>query len=746
MGVRIEPFAHSIADRPRSEWQSLEDHLRAVAELAASFGKKAGVEDWCYLAGLWHDLGKYSRDFQDYILDASTPEDSENAHIEGTRGRRRVDHSTAGAQWAGRHKHFGVASRLLSYPIAGHHAGLPDFEPRTGTGLRTRLEKEVSRYEAPEHILFPDILSRPAIPAWLNNAPGGFTLSFAVRMIFSCLVDADFLDTERFYSRETADSRGLLPSIKELVRQLELALEQFKTVPKTLVNRVRHDVSWSCLNKAGEHPGFFSLTVPTGGGKTLASLRFALNHAHCHGKQRVIYGIPYTSIIEQTAENFRDIFGDEAVVEHHSNVGTEPESERSRTRLAAENWDAPLVVTTNVQLFESLFSNRTSRCRKLHNVANSVLILDEAQMLPVSLLLPTLAALRELVDHYGCTVLLCTATQPALRAGEHLREGLENVREIVPDPASNFEALRRVRFEFLGRLDAEELGGRLAEHSQVLCIVNSRRDAQETHLALSQEGDAFYLSTYLCPAHRTRVFAEIRARLRDGRPCRVVSTQLIEAGVDIDFPVVFRAAAGIDSVAQAAGRCNRNGLLRELGTVYVFDGERPAPPGFLRRTAQLGAEILASGDDPLDPDTVERYFSRLYRYEGGGLDARGILTDLIERDEALVLQFPFQQIAERYRLITSDQMSVVVRYDENAVAKLLSELEFTTAPRSTLRKLQPYTISVPAHVWRELEARGDVRLVADLIGVLERADLYDREAMGFFMKEFADVDQESLVQ
>lgn len=743
MNLQGEAFAHSIADGPRSEWQPLEEHLRAVAEYAASFGSTVGLHDWCYLAGLWHDLGKYSPDFQNYILRASTSEDVDNAHIEGGAGR--VDHSTAGAKWAASHKHLGIASRLLSYPIVGHHGGLPDFEPPNGTGLRTRLHKDIPRYEAPEEILFPDVLSPPATPSWLNGARRGFTLSFAVRMVFSCLVDADFLDTERFYNPDSADSRGRLPTVTELVTHLETALRGFDKLPRTTVNRVRDEVSRSAIERAKELPGFFSLTVPTGGGKTLSSVRFALNHARHHGKGRVIYGIPYTSIIEQTAETFRRIFGEESVVEHHSNVEPDPDGETSHSRLAAENWDAPLVVTTNVQLFESLFSNRTSRCRKLHNIANSVIVLDEAQMLPVSLLLPTLAALCELVDHYGCTVLLCSATQPALRAGDHLREGLEEVREIVPDPVSNFERLRRVRFEFLGKVDAGELGARLAEHSQVLCVVNSRREAQETYLALAAVGDAFYLSTYLCPAHRAQVFEKIRARLRDGRPCRVVSTQLIEAGVDIDFPVVFRAAAGIDSIAQAAGRCNRNGQLNELGAVYLFEGERPAPPGFLRRTAQLGAEILATDVDPLHPDTVARYFKRLYRYEGDGLDARNILTDLIERDEAFSLQFPFEEIAERYKLISSEQVAVVVRFD-GTVPRLLSELEFGGAPRRTLRKLQPYTISIPKRIASELQARGDVRVVADVIAVLERKDLYDATAMGFFMKEFADMDQEALVQ
>ncbi len=739
----MQYYAHSLPDTPPSEWQPLEDHLYAVADKAREFAEGFGFGDWAYLAGLWHDLGKYSLDFQQKVL-GSNSEGYRDGHVAEKRGR--VDHSSAGAQWADAQETWHVASRFISYAIAGHHAGLPDYESDNNACLIERLKKRIPATAPPIEIASPPYAASPSLPAWNETGKEGyFSFSFAIRMIFSCLVDADCLDTESFCDREKHSIRNGFPSAVELKDALERRLAKFDTAEKTTVNKVRQAVSSACRLGAKMEPGFFSLTVPTGGGKTLASMRFALHHALKYEKRRVIYAIPYTSIIEQTVGVFRDVFGEEVVVEHHSRVEANDAHETTRTRLAVENWEAPVVVTTNVQFFESLFADRTSRCRKLHNIAGSVIILDEAQMLPISLLIPTLAALKELVAHYGCSVVLCTATQPALVAGDHLPRGLQNVREIIPEPRVHFNALKRVRIHAIGRIDWVELTDRLAGHDHVLCIVNSRRDAQEIYAALLHKTErraCFYLTTYLCPKHRDAVFEEIKRRLRDGEPCRIVSTQLIEAGVDIDLPVVFRAVAGIDSILQAAGRCNRHGTPGRLGEVFVFEGERPAPQGLLRQTARIGAEFLGEENDITEFDAITRYFARLYQYQDANLDARDLMK-LLEHDGAQSLRFQFREIAERYKLITSEDVPIVIRYDKKA-EELIQTLRYAPSPRAIVRLLQPYIVTVPQNVARTLAQRGDVYLVADLIYVLERKDLYEKDGAGFVMREFADMEPAGL--
>ena len=687
--MRQDFFAHTLKGRPPQEWHRLEEHLRDTARLAGGFAAAFGAAEWGRLAGLWHDLGKYGEAFQRY-LEASSDADG-GAHASEMTGR--VPHSTAGARHAV--ERDGRLGRLPAYAIAGHHAGLPD-DVGGASSLTERLREDLYEFAAaPPAILEQPLPRPPALCGAVGAAAAGFSLAFFARMIFSCLVDADFLDTERFMAPGRAEQRPSgLPGCADLGDRLERHLAGVtRDAARTPVNVRRREVFESCLAKAAMSPGFFSLNVPTGGGKTLSSLAFALAHARAHGLRRVVYAIPYTSIIEQTAEVFRSALGNlgDAVLEHHSNLEPDdPVRQSQSSRLAAENFDAPLIVTTNVQLFESLFADRPSRCRKLHRLAGSVVVLDEAQALPPSLLGPTLAALKELVNNYGATVVLCTATQPAVERREEFPIGLTGVRPIIEDPAALHVALRRTSVATMGPKSNAELATALREEPRVLCIVNSRRHAADLYRELDDDS-ALHLSASMCAAHRSDVVAEIRRRLADrGAACRVISTQVIEAGVDVDFPAVYRAAAGLDSVAQAAGRCNREGRLvsadgrPSLGRVYIFDYDGrlyPTVP-MIRRAAETFREVAADHrDDLLSPGAIEAFF-RLHYWEQGGDDGRGwdrgaegeSVMACFEYDPEVLLHAQFRQAARAYRLIDEAQTPVLVPYGERGQA-LIRDLE-----------------------------------------------------------------------
>jgi CRISPR-associated endonuclease/helicase Cas3 len=517
----------------------------------------------------------------------------------------------------------------------------------------------------------------------------------------------------------------MFPTLTDMERRLSQTLADLcANSEATVVNMARRRVLEECVRAADLPPGFFSLTVPTGGGKTYASLAFALRHALRHGLSRVIYALPFTAIIEQNAGKFRDALKDCAhgVVEHHSNLVVD-DSDRV-AKLAIENWEAPLVVTTNVQFFESLYSQRVSSCRKLHNLAHAVIILDEAQALPVSLLAPCLEALRELVTGYGATVVLCTATQPALNRRPAFEFGLEGVREIMPNTRALSEELRRVEVELLGQKTDDELGTLLREHSRVLCIVSTRRQARELFERIRCEEGTFHLSALMCPAHRSEVLDMIRRTLADPNAiCRVVSTQLVEAGVDVDFPVVFRAMAGLDSIAQAAGRCNREGRLSR-GKVYLFHGQQLPPAGFLRQTAQAADLILPQfAGDLLGLDAINAYFERYYWTQTGYMDRQDILARLNEitmRD----LWIPFERVGRDFRIIRDEGLSVLIPYDETA-RDLLALLRHTGFTATLARKLQPYSVEVYPSDFEALRMVGAIDPVIDRCAVLIREDSYD---------------------
>ena len=490
----------------------------------------------------------------------------------------------------------------------------------------------------------------------------------------------------------------------------------------TELNRKRCAILSQCLEKASRPRGIYSLTVPTGGGKTVSSLAFALKHAVENGLDRVIYVIPYTSIIEQNAAVFREILGENNVVEHHSGVRYDDDDETNKTnrfqRLAAENWDAPVVVTTAVQFFESLYSSRSSQCRKLHNIANSVVIFDEAQMIPTCHLLPCVGAMASLVSQFRATVLLCTATQPVL--GDLLRRFCpgQQIEELCPAVAENFRNFRRVTYRDGGEQSDEALAGELCREKQVLCIVNTRKAAQKLYDLLPEEG-RFHLSTLLYPAHRKEVLRTIRRRLKDGLPCRVVSTSLIEAGVDVDFPAVYRETAGLDSIAQAAGRCNREGKRgAEESVVTYFRSENPVP--ILQRiNVEAAREALKGGRSPGDPETMDRYFACLRSLIGENIDKSGTVKTL--REQLL----PFETVSKGFHLIDQETFTVYIPLGEGEAA--CSPLLEGRASREDCRRAGQYSVSIYEKHFRDLLNAGDIQALSGDSAVLTNLSLYDPE-------------------
>ncbi|WP_320056009.1 CRISPR-associated helicase Cas3' [Desulfuromonas thiophila] len=716
-------YAHSGECPDKSDWQTLEEHLQEVARLAKEFAGVFGCGEWGENGGVLHDAGKATTDFI--------------KRLEGS--SKKVDHSTFGACLA--KEHLGPLGLLLAYAIAGHHGGLPD-----GGTQQTELHYRLKHSKVPEDVsLLPSITLTKALRwplAKLEDKTAGFSMAFLTRMIFSCLVDADFLDTEAFCTPEKAAARSSVeqPLLVDLQEKLNQHLQKLtQQAEPTSVNRLRQSILWQCRAKAELAPQVFSLTVPTGGGKTLSSLSFALDHAVTNNLRRVIYAIPFTSIIEQNARVFQDILGRESVLEHHCNYKEKDESEEAaynrRRGLAAENWDAPVVVTTNVQFFESLFSNKPSRCRKLHNIAGSVIVLDEAQAIPTEYLEPCLAALKELVERYGCSLVLCTATQPALDDSA-LRNRLPKIHEIIENPQQLYSDLRRTKVEFVGKLTDEELAERLAAEEQVLCIVSTKPQARKLFEMLPEGEGNFHLSTNMYPEHRRRGLDTIRLRLKQNLPCRVVSTSLVEAGVDLDFPAVYRAMAGLDSIAQAAGRCNREGRMEGLGRVYVYEPEQPARMPWVKRCAGRAEEALRSlpDADPLGLDMMRRFFALLYDVQE--LDKKQILSAFPDQKQIQLTRdfyFPFRTVAENFRFIEDETVGVIIPLEPEAEA-LVRQLRYTEFPRTVLRKLQTYSVAVRSNEFIALNTAGALELVDGQFPVLRNLSAY-KGTIGLYIQE-----------
>jgi CRISPR-associated endonuclease/helicase Cas3 len=699
--------------------QALLDHLKGVARRASNMATPFGAEAWARLAGLWHDLGKYRPGFQRYIRETA------DAHCESTTTPRDKTHSAAGALWAMQalpHQHVG---RIFAYLIASHHSGLYDWED-----LAARMSGDDARRELAEALVEapPSLFAIDGFTPNLKTVPGGSAgFHLWLRLLFSTLVDADCLDSEAFMNPERVRQRAAFPSLQALKCSFDDHMQTL--VGKAIdapINRARSEILAQCRTAALLPSGLFSLTVPTGGGKTLSSLAFAFDHARAHGKRRIIYAIPYTSIIEQTADVFRNIFGADNFIEHHSNAEADTSREDHRTRLACENWDAPLIVTTNVQLFESLFAARTARCRKLHNLVGSVIVLDEAQLLPPQFLQPIVDVLKLLVAHYHVTVVLCTATQPALSSRTSFDaargfSGFDHVAEIIADPAGLYSRLKRAQVNLPADLHAsrdwDSLAAEIGAHDSVLSIVSTKKSAYELWRRLPS--GAVHLSSLMCGQHRSDVIKRLRQQLDDRRaghsdlPLRVVSTQLIEAGVDIDFPVVYRALAGLDSVAQAAGRCNREGL-EAMGQVHVFVPPIQPPPGLLRKGTDCSKLVWhGHAGDPLDLSLYQRYFHQLYG--SCDLDEKGIKPDLTTQGHGdFSFALKLKTVSRKFRLIDDeDTASIIVRYrgesgDCAVVDDLIRTLRTTGPVQSQMRKLQRYTVTLYQRDVLRMVGTGDV--------------------------------------
>jgi CRISPR-associated endonuclease/helicase Cas3 len=689
--------------------QTVLEHLIGTAELARDFAAPFKAGNLAYDSGLCHDLGKYSSDFQRRIRGANIS----------------VDHSTAGGQylWEQSNNTFG---KMAAYCIMGHHAGLPDGgligNASDGSTLHAKMERAVPDYSAYRQDFEQGGISLSrAFPKFMPE--DGFSAAFLTRMVYSALVDADWLDTEAFMNK-SGIVRGAFDSIASLQAKLQSHLEKKfpKEAPKTTLNSMRDVLLENCIQNAADPIGLYTLTAPTGSGKTLSNLAFALHHAKQNGHKRVIYVVPYNTIIEQNARVFEGILGADNVVQHHSGVqyATDENDPDYKKLLATENWDAPLIVTSSVRFFESLYANKPSVCRKLHSIASSVVILDEAQMIPLPHLIPCVRALVELVKHYNCTVVLATATQSSLNA--YFQDyGLEP-REMVNDPQEMYEFFRRVQFEELPEgLSYEELGERIAIHKQALCIVNTRKAAQAV-VDLLGEG-AFHLSTTMIPIHRTDMLSEIRTRLKEGRECHVVSTSMIEAGVDVDFPVVYREKAGLDSIIQAAGRCNREGKRKpEESKVFVFSmaGESvQAVQKLIAQNISAYEHVVRNCkqfNDIVSLESIRVYFEQLRYYIGKkGLDknnAVGLFNDGVN-----TLSLPFKEVAKKFRLIEHNTRSVFIPYD--AAEVLLTRFRNGERSRELFRAAQQYSVSLYDSDLSKLDELGAIEHIDEEVLVLQ---------------------------
>ncbi|PYF01374.1 CRISPR-associated Cas3 family helicase [Rhodopseudomonas faecalis] len=766
-------FAHSTSSSDGADWEPLLQHLQEVAALARQFGDKFGGGNAAELAGLLHDLGKYAAAFQAYIR-------RQRSHG--------GDHASAGAQQVIKLATGinGLVARLLAYAIAGHHGGLPD--QLGSSGLDDRLKKPLEPLDAiwrsELQLNAPALLPTPFKP-YQGNANVqermAFQFAFMGRMLFSCLVDADFLCTEAFYARtEGRQVDRAWPALPQAIDGLIARFDNYiadkqQRAPSTAVNALRRDILNHVRSKAELPRGVFTLNVPTGGGKTLASLAFALDHAQRHQMDRIVYAIPFTAIIEQTAGIFRDVLGEDVLLEHHSAIELDPFKAKNKSnvsdeqsiddgardgklRLAAENWAAPLVVTTNVQFFESVFANRGARCRKLHNLANAVIVLDEAQTIPRNVLIPCVAALDELVRNYGCTVVLCTATLPAL--GAHCIKGGLDIspdRELAPDPAALHNALRRTTQRLAGTMTDDQLLDDIAQAgtAQALVIVNSRKHALALFERAQQRGvdGLLHLTTRQIAADRRKLLAEIRQRLVTKEPCVVIATSLVEAGVDLDFPQVWRAEAGLDQVVQAAGRCNREGRApAEASIVTIFKPAEAKPPPEIEGLIGDTYRILEDHKgDLFAPAAIEAYFREVHwRLGGDGLDRITILDADGRKAPAQTMQqfsvsagqpcFGYRTVGDAFRLIESGMAPVIVPADDDAL-NTLAALRGGLPPTAAARQLRNYLVQVPPRERQRMIDNGHVRFIdadrfGDQFAVLDSLSLYS--AMSGLRWEDAD--------
>ncbi|QDX90931.1 CRISPR-associated helicase Cas3' (plasmid) [Brevibacillus laterosporus] len=717
-------FAHRTATENEDDWQLLSNHLRGVAERTSKFADVFGAGEWGYAIGLLHDIGKYSDMFQKRLKGSLLP----------------VDHSTAGAQVI--EKHWGsIVGKIPAYAIAGHHSGLPNGGTIAGSDscLVRRLQRKIEEFQHAFHEI-----AKPDIPSWLPISEGfnlGMRYSMFIRMLYSCLVDADSLDTEEFCNKELSTLRGITLDILTTLNRYMQYMRKFSS-SKTEIEQYRNELMHECLMAAEGPQGLYTINMPTGSGKTLSSLGFALKHAQVHQLARIIYVIPFTSIIEQNATILREILGNEVVLEHHSNiqkeVGLDEKEEKIKTLhqkmdLAEENWDVPVIVTTNVQFFESLFSNKRSKCRKLHRIANSVVIFDEAQIMNGNFLKPSLYAMEELARHYKVTSLFCTGTQPGI---DRFFPPSIQIKEVVHDVPLRHKQFQRTCLHQLGVQSLEEVASQIQTHHQVMCIVNTRKEARELYQYLSVKVDEkdpflFHLSARMCGKHRIKVLAMIRQRLDKRLRCCVISTPLIEAGVDIDFPVVYRELAGLDSIAQAAGRCNRNGRL-STGDVFVFETEQGFPPGWFQLTGSIAKRILHKyREQGLSLSAMKDYYSELYFYQTAALQDRTDSENIIGRlNEGIhSLSFPFKDVDRLFKLIDNNMETVIVPIDEVSTNQI-KKLQSTCSMKSLFRNLQLYTVQIYQKEFQNFLQAGELKEVRQGVFVLHNCTKWYKEDIG----------------
>jgi CRISPR-associated endonuclease/helicase Cas3 len=753
----MQYFAHSTEKADTSDWQQLALHLLAVAVLAREFARGFGLNDpvvtsEAFLAGLLHDLGKYRPAFQSYL-----------------RGERAGDAETRHAIYGGTHAF--ISEQLgAAFTIAGHHAGLHDLADlqestanatkkedlaalvglleREYPGARAFLITNAARSQFAASLekelptTLPPFRGEPAHLAKLaDESEDTFALATELytRMLFSCLVDADRLDSAYWSKPGTSTillANSELPFDANHLLSLVIAERDRKRAAaqaaahNPALSDAQNRIFDACLATGTQLPGFFSLTVPTGGGKTLSAMAFALAHAKANRLRRVIVVIPYLSIIEQNAAEYRHILDPKnkgIVLENHSSVkprDNSNEEANSRLELITENWDAPVIITTSVQFIESLFTASPSRARKLHNIARSVVIFDEVQTLPTHLLRPMLNIFRELTGNYGVSFVFSSATQPAFRRSRSLPDGFDEreITEIAPEPAELYRTLRRVTYNLDTRTEPlgwGPLASQLATTPQCLCVVNLTRHARELWETLDNSlreeyrargGEDFpdslrpvHLSSAMCPAHRLALIRWVRLRLDSGLPCRVISTQLIEAGVDVDFPAVWRAMGPLDSIVQVAGRCNRKGRCPPAESfVSVFtpaDGKK-LPPGIYSTATQQAAVTLARfGKDAAEklatsPGIFHDYFTELYAITSTDYDKRGEASIQEER-----VNLHFRKVAAKAKVIEDNGRPVVIPIGKarHIIDKIRARKAGSGEPRFTrddLRRLQRYMVNV----------------------------------------------------
>lgn len=700
-------IAHQTEKEHRIIKQSLFDHLSGVNYLAHEGSE---ILPKCLeLISYTHDIGKASDEAQQRMRGGSI----------------KVNHATAGGKFIIEKTGQNYVGLSLAWPCVCHHGGLLNRDNdktniRATSAFITKLKSVIPdcQNHLPMEIQHTiNELWNPAfreLQKWCSNSlekgndsyvsiENGFRLAFLIRMLFSSLVDADFIDTETFF--DGAKRNFHFPSFNEMSAKMDKRIEFYNQSPQGL-NRWRTAVLNECVEKADLPKGLFTLSAPTGSGKTEASLAFALKHVQKNNLRRIIYGVPYNTITTQCCQTYRDILGGEAILEHHSEYtfkeGDENEDQNNRHRLLTENWQAPFIVTSTVQLFESLFTAGNSKARKLHNIQNSLIILDEAQLLPIKLLKPTLLAIRELTEHYNCSILMMTATNPGF---PELLSGFESI-ELLDDPLFYRERFKKAEFESIGTVEIEDLADQLRNKKQVLCIVNTKKAAADLYNRISDKDGIYYLTTNLCPVDRSAIIRHIHTDLDADRDCRVIATSLVEAGVDLDFPVVYREIAGLDSIIQAGGRCNREGKLRDSSgdlmfgktIIFRFDSENYPLPSYIKTEAAIASRYVTDWDLN-DYECLSSYFSELYNLKD--LDDKKILglSTLSNVTSNGRLDIAFKEIADRYKIIGNETYPIIV--PKHSAEPILEEFK-RNPTRELIRRLQPYTVNVYPNTLRQL--------------------------------------------